>query len=425
MGKYCLINKIEKTKAEIREQYLADKRPFVITFSGGKDSTFLLHLTLEVIVNLHNDGIELKQSYIISSDTKVELPVISNFLQKTLEQLEIFCEKENLKIEVILVKPKIEESFFSLMIGKGYPPPNRIFRWCTDRLKIRPTLYYFQQLTKKHNSVIMLLGVRKDESQSRKDSINSRERNHRNLSMHDSIPNAFIFSPIVDFTTDEVWDFLLSNTSPYGNNYSELALIYANGSGEDECGMPTNGESPSCGNSRFGCWTCTVVSTDKSMEGMLKVGNSNLEVLHEYRSMLMKIREDPTKRSSRRKNGTSGMGDFLMEIRFQLLENLLKAEKKIGETLISDDEILQIQKFWDSEGNLNNQALRIANRLGRNFHIFENSFDLVEQDVNLDIFKKVIEIEQKRKLSGNRKGIIIEIENQILSHFKRIFSENQ
>ena len=417
--------KIKNTKQEIREQYLSDNRPFVITFSGGKDSTFMLHLTLEVIKEIQNDGIELKQSYVISSDTKVELPIISNFLEKTLKQVEIYCKKENLKIDVILIKPKVEESFFSLMIGKGYPPPNRVFRWCTDRLKIRPTLYHFQKLAEKHNSIIMLLGVRKDESQMRKDSINSRERNHRNLSMHDTIPNAYILSPIVDFTTDEVWNFLLTNNSPYGKNYNELSKIYANGSGEDECGMPTNSDSQSCGSSRFGCYVCTVVAKDKSIEMMIQSGETHLKPLHEYRNMLMEIRENPKKRSSRRKNGTAGMGDFLMKVRFELLEKLLEAEKEVGQELISDEEIIQIQKFFDLDGNLNNQALKIANRFGRNLEIekLPFDFDILDKDINLDMFKKILEIELKRKKSSNRKGVILEIENQMLNHFKRIYTE--
>lgn len=44
-----LTERIEETKQLLKEQYLADDRPWVVTFSGGKDSTTVLHLTVEVM----------------------------------------------------------------------------------------------------------------------------------------------------------------------------------------------------------------------------------------------------------------------------------------------------------------------------------------------------------------------------------------
>jgi DNA sulfur modification protein DndC len=416
---------ILKTKQKIEKEYLSDNRPFVIAFSGGKDSTLLLHLFLDVVLDLKRRGEKLKQSYIVSSDTKVELPIIENFLERNILELQDFVRKEGLPIEVVLIQPEVQSSFFSLMIGKGYPPPNRIFRWCTDRLKIRPTQRYFETLVANHSSIILLLGVRRDESENRQKSIDMRDRNHRDLSIHDVIPNAFILSPISDWTTDEVWKFLRENKPQWRESYSELLNIYAKGSGNDECGLTFDKDSPSCGSSRFGCWTCTVVSKDKSMEGMLQSGETVLEPLHQYREYLMEIREDKTKRSPRRKNGTSGMGDFLMEVRFELLEKLLEAEQKIGKELVSNSEIEQIQEFWNFDGNIDFMAFQIANRYKREkFQIPETPFEVENFSGNLELFKRVYEIEKRRKISRDRRGILVEIENRIQSHFERIFSEN-
>jgi DNA sulfur modification protein DndC len=424
-GKVLRIKQFLETKEKIEKEYLADSRPFVITYSGGKDSTVVLHIFLEVILELRSKGIQLRKSYIVSSDTKVELPIINSFLESNIEELQQFVKKESLPIEVVLIKPDLKNSFFSLMIGKGYPPPNRVFRWCTDRLKIRPTKLFFEDLTSTHKSIIMLLGVRRDESINRQKSIDFRERNYRSLSPHDVIPNAFILSPISDWTTDEVWQFLRTNKPQWRDSYSELLNIYAKGSGDEECNLSFDTESPSCGNSRFGCWTCSVVAEDRSMKGMIESGEAFLKPLYNYRSYLMEIREDSEKRSSRRKNGMTGMGDFLMEIRFELLEKLLQAEKEIGYELISKDEIYQIQEFWNNDGNIDNRALKIANSYRKNsFKLPEEKFDLNGFDLNKELFYRVYEEEKQAKVSGIRRGITAKIENRFNNHFKRIFSEN-
>jgi DNA sulfur modification protein DndC len=219
----------------------------------------------------------------------VELPIISRFLEKNLKELREFVNLNNLNIDVILVTPKVEESFFSLLIGKGYPFPNRVFRWCTDRLKIRPTLHFFNNLTKKYSSIIMLVGVRKDESQNRERSIESRNLNHRDLSIHSTIGNAWVFSPISNLTTDEVWQFLTTSKGLWNKDYSELVSIYKKGSGEaedSECSLSFDTNSKSCGSSRFGCWTCSVVSEDRSMNGMIQTGENHLLPLQKYSTRL-------------------------------------------------------------------------------------------------------------------------------------------
>jgi DNA sulfur modification protein DndC len=37
-----------------------------------------------------------------------------------------------------------------------------------------------------------------------------------------------------------------------------------------ECPLVVDSSTPSCGTSRFGCWVCTVVDKDRSMEAMIK-----------------------------------------------------------------------------------------------------------------------------------------------------------
>jgi hypothetical protein len=47
-----------------------------------------------------------------------------------------------------------------------------------------------------------------------------------------------------------------------------MACPYASAS-NGECPIQIDTSTPSCGNSRFGCWPCTVVDRDKASEGLL------------------------------------------------------------------------------------------------------------------------------------------------------------
>ena len=48
-----------------------------------------------------------------------------------------------------LLTPNIEETFWVNLIGKGYPAPNTKFRWCTERMKIRPSDRFLRKLSSK------------------------------------------------------------------------------------------------------------------------------------------------------------------------------------------------------------------------------------------------------------------------------------
>jgi hypothetical protein len=79
--------------------------------------------------------------------------------------------------------------------------------------------------------------------------------------------------------------FLRSGTS-VGANYREASRtrckLYANAS-NGECPIQIDTSTPSCGNSRFGCWTCTVVERDKASEGRLAASDEHMEKLVAFR----------------------------------------------------------------------------------------------------------------------------------------------
>jgi len=437
------MNKTHQTKKLIKHHYLSNNRPLVVTFSGGKDSTVVLQLVIEMLLELKKEGQSLKQTFVVSSDTTVEMPIIESYLENVLNSIDIFCQKEDLNLSVNLIKPKTEDSFFSLMIGKGYPAPNKWFRWCTDRLKIRPATHFLETLVKKNQSILMLLGVRIDESTSRANSINSRELNFQGLSLHDQIPNAYVLSPIKDWTTLEVWKYLNANPAPWGS-HQDMMKLYSKGAtlpdgtvrdGDADCNIALNPEAPSCGKTRFGCWTCTVIDKDRSMEGMVQSGEEWMKPLWEYREVLLDYRDREDKRNSRRRNGQLGLGAFNIDVRKELLEKLFIIEEEDEFVqrrikLISDEEIEIIQEYWNRDGDIENSALKLAVKYNRKVNIVESTeidevlSSITTKNYSRKLFNRIYEVEKKRKNSSMRIGILNEIEERVNNYYKGEFVEN-
>ncbi len=354
---------LSDTRAILRENFLADNRPWVVAYSGGKDSTLVLQLVYGMLLSLTPE--QQKPVHIISSDTRVEAPNIEEYLQNSLMQLEQHARTSSLDLTVHLVKPEIEDSFWSLIIGKGYPPPNRWFRWCTTKLKIRPVRKVIDEITSEHGSVILLIGTRKAESSNRSRQIENRQYNSRGLNQHTEIPNALVLQPIMHWTTDEVWEYLFThNPAPWNFDHDRMLELYRQAN-SGECPVITDLDTPSCGGSRFGCWTCTVVKEDKSMKGFIETGDEWMEPLYDFRIWLKDQHGKEELRNQYRRNDQPGLGPFNSEARKMILEELLNVEKKVGRQLISNQELLHIQDIWTEEFDVMYSALRIAYKYNR------------------------------------------------------------
>jgi DNA sulfur modification protein DndC len=160
------------------------------------------------------------------------------------------------------------------------------------------------------------------------------------------LPRVWVNNPIEFLTTEEVWAYLLQKPNPWGGSNRDLYKLYANAS-NGECPIQIDTSTPSCGNSRFGCWTCTVVERDKASEGLFASGDERMEKLIEFRETLLNYR-DPTngKRDMKRMNGNEGPGPLTMSARRELLTHLIKLQEKTGLKLITEDELFLIQQLW-------------------------------------------------------------------------------
>ncbi|RJQ58935.1 MAG: DNA phosphorothioation system sulfurtransferase DndC [Desulfobacteraceae bacterium] len=356
---------IQKTKQLLLENYFIDRRPWVIAYSGGKDSTLVLQLVYEMLLDLKHSGRQFsKQLYVIASDTGVEPPNIQEYLLERLSKISNHAESIGLPLHVKLVKPTPENSFWGNLIGKGYPSPTRWFRWCTHKMKIKPSRYEIEKISDEHGSIVLLLGSRFSESNSRKHGMDKRLKNSRGLNPHNEIPDALVFAPIADWKTEEVWKFLSNNPAPWGESHDFLLDLYRQAGGS-ECLLALDLGTPSCGGSRFGCWTCTVIKEDKSMNGFIQSGEDWMLPLYDFRNWLKEIREDMKMRLPFRRNNGKGPGPFSPEARKLILQKLLEVEHKVGILLIKDEEISFIQQQWREDFDAIESAYSIVRRYGR------------------------------------------------------------
>jgi len=341
---------LEQKYKEIQEVYLSQNKPFVIGFSGGKDSTASLQLVWEALSQI-KDKLN-NPVYIISSDTLVEIPKVVNYLDKVLEKIREAALKEGLPFYVEKVFPEIKESFWVNIIGKGYPAPSRKFRWCTDRLKIKPTNKFVKDKISKYGEVIVVLGVRSSESASRSKNIKDNSIDNSLFLKHTTLKGALIYPVIRDWDVEDVWSYLLKNPSPFGIDNRELFNLYKQANAGD-CPviveLKEGSESSSCGNSRFGCWACTVVSKEKSLNSLIENGEEWLKPLAEYRKFLLESSKKPELRREKIRKGKLVKGGFTLEFRKVLLEKLLEAEKQTGLKLITDEELTLIKEIWQKE----------------------------------------------------------------------------
>lgn len=340
--------KINQIIAEITDQYLKDDRPWIIGFSGGKDSTILLQLTVYALQKIAPE-LRKKEVHVVCNDTLVENPKIVQWIDKNLQAIKRMADKYNLPIIVGETKPELDDSFWVNLIGKGYPAPNSSFRWCTERLKINPTTKYIKEQVAAKGEVIILLGTRKDESSTRKRSMNKHEIKNQRLRRHIELNLAYVYTPISEMTTNEVWEYLMQVPNPWNGSNRDLVTLYKNGSGGD-CPLVIDKSTPSCGQSRFGCWVCTVVKRDKSLEALIENGEEHLEPLLDLRDWLVDNRDNIKYRLGRLRNGGEGKGPYNIDTREYLLERLLKAQKASNEKLITLQELKAIQVIWQMDG---------------------------------------------------------------------------
>jgi len=439
---------------EIQHTFLGDERPWIIGFSGGKDSTCILSLIYFAVKSLKKEQRSKKPIYIVSSDTLVETPVVVDQMNGILKAVEKQGKKDGILITGNPVHPKHNETFWVNLLGKGYPAPQQKFRWCTERMKIDPVSNFIKNTAATSGEVILALGSRSKESASRSQVIDKHRIKGTSLGRHSTLSNAFTYMPIVDWDADEVWEYLLSAPCPWGGDNMNLFDLYK-GSNQGECPLVIDKSTPSCGNSRFGCWTCTVVTKDRALEGLIDSGEVWMKALLNFRNKIYQS-TDPAKkkqyRNWKRRTGRvsyiSGHdinddendeirhipGPYWLKVRQEWLHELLSIEKELNEQghkieLIKTFEIEAIRQEWlrdPNEPDWEDSLPRLYHNVYPEKHIdwVENDAGVFtshdskllkelseKHDIPSELLLKLLEEEIHVTGLGSRRGILKKLES--------------
>lgn len=372
--------------SEVQRMYCMDSRPWIIGYSGGKDSSAVVTLVYLALLGLPIE-LRTKHVFIITSDTLVETPVVVDLIKSSMLLIEQSAKRDRLPITQHTVSPVSDDTFWVNLLGKGYPAPSRSFRWCTERMKIDPVSDFIREKISQFDEVIVLLGARSDESASRAQVIAKHKIDGSRLARHTTLANAFIYTPIDCWNTEEVWKLLRGAfrysdhdidewETPWGGNNRPLWTLYMHSSGQGECPLVIDESTPSCGNSRFGCWTCTVVTKDRAMENLIQNGEDWMLPLLQFRDVLAKTTEPEQKdtyRNYKRRNGKVSYqyakegedlgaerkhipGPYWLKYRKQWLKELLALEKSLNDdghaiSLITEPELHAIRQQWLRDPN--------------------------------------------------------------------------
>ena len=349
---------------EVQHLYRADAIPWVVGYSGGKDSTATLELVWLALQGLPETE-RTKPVHVISTDTLVENPIVAAWVMNSLNTINESALAQHLPIQPHRLTPTVNDSFWVNLIGRGYPAPRHKFRWCTERLKIKPSNEFITNVVRENGEAILVLGTRKAES-SKRASVMTRLEGKRlrdRLSPNASLPNSLVYSPIENWSDDDVWLFLMQRQNPWGHNNKDLLTMYQGATEGGECPLVVDTSTPSCGDSRFGCWVCTLVDQDRSMQAMIQNDEEKewMLPLLELRNEL-DVKDDRPLRDFRRMSGKVQLfhndpihGPYTQESRENWLRRLLKAQAWVREhgpdtvrniELISEAELHEIRRIW-------------------------------------------------------------------------------
>jgi len=442
-------------KQEIQDLYRSDNIPWIIGYSGGKDSTATLQLVWLAVRELPESERQ-KPVHVISTDTLVENPIVAAWVTGSLNVMRKSAESDRLPFVPHRLTPSVADSFWVNLIGKGYPAPRPKFRWCTERMKIRPSNNFIKSVVTENGEAILLLGARKSESIARAKVLKAaaKYRVRDRLSPNPTLPGCLVYTPIEDWTNDDVWLFLMQIPNPWGYTNKDLLTMYAGASADGECPLVVDTSTPSCGDSRFGCWVCTLVGKDKSMSAMVQNDQEKEWMLPLLRMRDdMDVENDRPLREFRRmsgainllQDGTPVPGPYTQAARESWLRQLLSAQTWVQDNgpndvrslqLITVDELQEIRRIWVIDKHeLEDSLPRIYKEatgsvypgcaLDDNLVIGESDMALLSEfcggdRLHYELTRELIDIERRHQSVGRRS----EIFNDIEKAFKRSFYEN-
>jgi DNA sulfur modification protein DndC len=242
----------------------------------------------------------------------------------------------------------------------------------------------------------------------------------------------------------------MQRPNPWGYSNKELLTMYQGASPDGECPLVVDASTPSCGDSRFGCWTCTLVDQDKSMSAMIQNDEEKewMLPLLDLRNAL-DVADDRHLRDFRRMNGSVQLfhdkpipGPYTQEARERWLTRLLEAQTWIRTNgpeyvrsleLITLPELEEIRRIWvvdkhefDDRVPVIFQAATGAQYPGAPLdeHLplgpdtAEILRSVIEDDrLHFELVRELLDIEQRHRAQARRAGLFESLEKTLRRGF--------
>lgn len=180
-----LEDKVKKAKQVIQKAY--DRFPHdktVIAWTGGKDSTVLLHLVKDTFGKIPFP--------VMFNDSTMEFDEIYEFIKKLTKEWELM-------LSVVPHDEKELEQFYKLKDKAKKKELSRVMK-----------VTAINNFVKKHSIQAFLAGIRWDEHEARsKETYFSKRKDHTRV------------HPILDFTEKDIWDYIKLKYVPYVNLYDK------------------------------------------------------------------------------------------------------------------------------------------------------------------------------------------------------------
>lgn len=262
------------------ERVLREGRPCVVAWSSGKDSSCCMNLLLNAAINVMQEGYTCPPLAVSHSDTSVENPVVRALADGELAKIKQFADTHGIPLDIRIGKPTLAACFTTRVVGgRALPPFPGTNRDCSSSWKVLPAERNIRLFTADHKrgpkepGVVTIIGTRSTESAAR--AINTAARKETAHEVWYSAKGEARLSPILDWSTDDVWTYIGECAAGLHPSYSDFGDVmdFYRDAGASSCvvvaDMKAAASSKACG-ARGGCWTCTAVSADKSVENMLE-----------------------------------------------------------------------------------------------------------------------------------------------------------
>lgn len=277
-----------------------------VSFSGGKDSGVLMHLTLQAAKLAKAEGLS-PRIVVFSSDTGVENPEVAMVLRKEHEKIRAALRGAGVDHQVLLTQPSLASSWAVRILGGSKLPsfPGSSHDCAVD-FKVSPIAAARKAVFKAlgRDTTVTLIGTRFDESAQRAKAMTERgelaERPYQNEA------GEWVMSPIAFWTTDDVWEqigLIRAGAIKSYSDFEDVFKLYADAGGTS-CAVVSDAITEGlksarggCG-ARFGCHTCQAVSSDDSLETMIATDPtySYMSGLSKLRNLIARSRWDYSKR---------------------------------------------------------------------------------------------------------------------------------